>query len=63
MPGQAVYRGHGRLNRPFAVFWGQQTVADGGQQLIDVGQLNAVAGPHREVEVVVLGCQADAPAV
>src|SRR6185295_6639022 len=39
----------------FAGFRGEQAVADGGQQLVDVGQLDAYAGPHDEVQVVVLG--------
>ncbi len=33
----------------------QQTVPDGGQQLVDVGQFDADAGPDDQVEVVVLG--------
>ena len=55
VPGQAVDGADRGLHRTLAGLGGEQAVSDRGQKLVDVGQLDAGARLHDEIEVVVLG--------
>ena len=52
---QPLYRIEGGSDGPLADLGGQQAVPHGGQELVDVVEFDALAGPHDEVQIVVLG--------
>ncbi len=55
MPGQTLHGIDGASHGLFADLRSEQSVSDGGEQLVDVIQFHSLAGAYDQIQIVVLG--------